>query len=433
MKEQNYLDHLVGVFGQPVAENPGVIIQDAAFAAMGLERWHFLTLDVDKDQLENAINGLKAFKMRGINCTIPHKIAVMQYLDEISESAQLIGAVNTIVNRGGELWGYNTDFAGMETLLRSNRIALSGRKVLILGSGGTCKTARAVAKDLGAKEILIASRHPSDGQISYEQALKQKDVQVIFNTTPLGMYPNLDAQAIDLSAFPALEAVVDVIYNPLRTKLLLQAQEMGIPCRNGLEMLVAQAKYAAELFLDREIPDSEISRVHRKLCVQMENIALIGMPSSGKTTTAKMLAARMGREYVDLDELIAKNAGMSIPMIFQLKGEAYFRQLEKDALRSVCGRQGLILSPGGGIVKDEDNIRLMRHNSRIVFLDRDLDRLAKADPSRPLSASAQAVQKMYEERLPLYRKYSDFTIDNNGAQKETVRRIEEKIHETACH
>ena len=165
----------------------------------------------------------------------------------------------------------------------------------------------------------------------------------------------------------------------------------------------------------------------------MENIALIGMPSCGKTTTAKMLAARMGREYVDLDELIAKNAGMSIPMIFQLKGEAYFRQLEKDALRSVCGRQGLILSPGGGIVKDEDNIRLMRHNSRIVFLERDLERLAKADPSRPLSASAQAVQKMYEERLPLYRKYSDFTIDNNGAQKETVRQIEEKIHETACH
>lgn len=257
---------------------------------------------------------------------------------------------------------------------------------------------------------------------------------MIFNTTPLGMYPNLDAQAIDLSAFPALEAVVDVIYNPLRTKLLLQAQEMGIPCCNGLEMLVAQAKYAAELFLDREIPDSEISRVHRKLCVQMENIALIGMPSCGKTTTAKMLAVRMDREYVDLDELIAKNAGMSIPMIFQLKGEAYFRQLEKDALRSVCGRQGLILSPGGGIVKDEDNIRLMRHNSRIVFLERDLERLAKADPSpSALRQRTRPVQKMYEERLPLYRKYSDFTIDNNGAQKETVRRIEEKIHETACH
>ena len=376
---------------------------------------------------------LESKEFAAINVTIPYKETVIPYLAHIDPAAQAIGAVNTIVNRGGELWGYNTDFAGMETLLRSNRITLSGRKVLILGSGGTCKTARTVAKDLGAKEILIASRHPSDGQISYEQALKQKDVQVIFNTTPLGMYPNLDAQAIDLSAFPALEAVVDVIYNPLRTKLLLQAQEMGIPCCNGLEMLVAQAKYAAELFLDREILDSEISRVHRKLCVQMENIALIGMPSCGKTTTAKMLAARMGREYVDLDELIAKNAGMSIPMIFQLKGEAYFRQLEKDALRSVCGRQGLILSPGGGIVKDEDNIRLMRHNSRIVFLERDLDRLAKADPSRPLSASAQAVQKMYEERLPLYRKYSDFTIDNNGAQKETVRRIEEKIHETACH
>ena len=212
---------------------------------------------------------LESKEFAAINVTIPYKETVIPYLAHIDPAAQAIGAVNTIVNRGGALWGYNTDFAGMETLLRSNRIALSGKKVLILGSGGTCKTARAVAKDLGAKEILIASRHPSDGQISYEQALKQKDVQVIFNTTPLGMYPNLDAQAIDLSAFPAPEAVVDVIYNPLRTKLLLQAQEMGIPCCNGLEMLVAQAKYAAELFLDREIPDSEISRVHRKLCVQM--------------------------------------------------------------------------------------------------------------------------------------------------------------------
>ena len=397
--------------------------------------YHYDLCPLPTEEEARAFLAKRQFK--AINVTIPYKKLVMEYCSYIDPRAKAIGAVNTVVNKNGLLYGYNTDYMGFAHLCDAHGVNFAGRTVLILGTGGTHNTTSAVARDKGAAKVLTVSRHPDPekGELSYAEAVSS-GAQIVINTTPAGMYPNVGVCNLDVAAMPGLEAVVDVVYNPDKTELILRAEEAGVPVAvGGLEMLVAQAVYAAEYFLDRKFEDApvEIRRITAALRRDMLNIALIGMPSCGKTTTAKMLAARMGREYVDLDELIAKNAGMSIPMIFQLKGEAYFRQLEKDALRSVCGRQGLILSPGGGIVKDEDNIRLMRHNSRIVFLERDLERLAKADPSRPLSASAQAVQKMYEERLPLYRKYSDFIIDNNGAQKETVRRIEEKIHETACH
>ena len=368
-----------------------------------------------------------------INVTIPYKETVLPYLSQIDPAARAIGAVNTVVNRDGTLYGYNTDFAGIEYLLDAHGFNPAGKKALVLGSGGTCKTACAVLRSRGAAQIVIVSRTPGPGRATYEQALAEHaDAEFLINTTPVGMFPNLSAQPIDLAGFKKLEAVVDVIYNPLRTALLQQARALGIPCCNGLEMLVAQAKYAAEHFLDAELPQDAIARIHRQLCSQMKNIALIGMPSCGKTTTGKLLAERMGREFVDLDERIVRIAGMSIPRIFETQGEAPFRALEKQALQEVCGRTGLVISTGGGIIKDEDNIRLLRHNSAICFLDRALEHLAAGDPTRPLSSSAQAVAVLYAQRLPLYRALSDFTIDNNGEQADAVRRIEEKFYETAC-
>ena len=339
-----------------------------------------------------------------INVTIPYKETVIPYLTAIDPAAKAIGAVNTVVNRDGLLYGYNTDFAGIEYLLDAHGVALRGKKVLVLGSGGTCKTASAVARSRGAREILVVSRAPGQGQISYDQTYTlHHDADVVINTTPAGMFPDLDAKPIDLARFDRLSFVVDVIYNPLRTALLLQARALAIPCCNGLEMLVAQAKRAAERFLDAPLPEGAVAAVHRELLTERSNLVLIGMPSCGKTTLGRLLASRMGRQFVDLDDLIRLKAGKSIPDIFAREGEAGFRAREKAALRSVCGGTGLILSTGGGIVKDEDNIRLLRHNGALCFVDR-----------------------------PLYRKFCDFAVENTGAPEDAARRMEEKFHETVC-
>lgn len=399
---------------------------------------HEALCDYTYDLIELAPDEVDDFMRKrqfaAINVTIPYKEVVMGHLTTIDPAARAIGAVNTIVNVGGELHGYNTDFAGIEYMLGMHNMHLSGKKVLILGSGGTCKTALAVAGHQGAASVHIASRNPSNGQISYEQALRHhNDADVIINTTPVGMFPAIDFSPIDLLRFPSLQFVVDVIYNPMRTRLLLQAEQLGIPCCNGLQMLVAQAKYAAEHFTGKSIPDQRIADISHQLCTDLRNVALIGMPSCGKSTTGAQLAAELGKQFVDIDVLIAQIAGMSIPEIFRLHDEKHFRAIEKQALRSVCGKTGLVISCGGGIVVDEDNIRLLRHNSTICFLARDLEKLLAADPTRPLSSSQEAVNRMYRQRLPLYDKYSDFTVHNNGAQADAVRAIKEKFYETACH
>lgn len=368
-----------------------------------------------------------------INVTIPYKETVLPYLTFIDPAAKAIGAVNTVVNRGGLLYGYNTDFAGIEYMLDRHGFVLEGKKVLILGSGGTCKTASAVARHRGARALYVVSRTAGDGRISYEQAVAEhNDADVLINTTPVGMYPNIDARPIDLAAFPRLRAVVDVIYNPLKTALLLQAEELSIPCCNGLEMLVAQAKYAAERFIDARLPDDSIAQVHAQLCADRRNLALIGMPSCGKSTLGQILAQQLGKKYIDLDELIVQRAGKSIVDIFAEVGEAGFRAQEKEALRQVAGQTGLVIATGGGIIKDADNVRLLRHNSAICFIDRDLQNLIPSDPTRPLSSSYEAVKAMYEQRLPLYRGYADFIAENNGELSATVQTIKEKFYETAC-
>ena len=319
-------------------------------------------------------------QFRAINVTIPYKLVVMEYCSYIDPHAKAINAVNTIVNRNGLLYGYNTDYPGFSYLCDAHGVEFKDRTVLILGTGGTHNTTWAVAHDRGAKQIYTVSRHPDPekGELTYAQALTT-GAQIIINTTPVGMYPNVGVSALDITSMPGLEAVIDVIYNPDKTELILRAEELGVPVAvGGLEMLVAQAVYAAEYFLDRKFEDApvEIRRITAALRRDMLNIALIGMPSSGKTTLGRMLAKSLGRTFVDLDEEIVKTDGRSIPDIFAAEGEDGFRTKE-TAETQRFGKEGRqLISCGGGIVKKPENLRALHQNGIILFIDRPVDALA---------------------------------------------------------
>lgn len=361
-----------------------------------------------------------------INVTIPYKELVIPYLAELDPQAAQIGAVNTIVNRQGRLCGYNTDFAGVCYLLRRHNIELAGRRVLILGTGGTSKTALAVARSLGAAEVWRVSRSAAaeePGLLDYAQAA-QKDVQVIINTTPRGMYPqNGEQPLLDLAGFPALEAVVDVIYNPLQSNLVLEARELGLnkSC-GGLEMLVAQAKYAAELFCGQTIEEAAIDRIYRRLRRQKLNLALIGMPGSGKTTVGRLLAKKLGRPLVDCDKELVRRGGKAIPQIFAESGEAEFRRQETATLAELAKEGGQIIACGGGVVTRPENIRLLRQNSLLVWLDRPLEQLAVAG-GRPLSPDAEANRRLYQQRAPLYQQYADYRQTNEQGLNAAVEQL----------
>lgn len=366
-----------------------------------------------------------------INVTIPYKEQVLPYLAEIDEQAAKIGAVNTIVNRSGRLVGYNTDFAGMCYLLRRHDIALSGRRVLILGSGGTSKTARAAAENLGAAEVRLVSRSGGldpwgEPMPTYEQAQTAewaRGVQVIINTTPRGMYPNNQEQPLlDLALFPALEAVADVIYNPLQSNLLLAARERGLKACGGLEMLVAQAKYAAELFLAKTLPEQAIADIYQRLRRQKLNLALIGMPGSGKTTVGRLLAKKLGRPFVDCDQRIVQSQGCAIAEIFSRQGEAAFRRLETATLAQIAKEGGQVIATGGGVVTRPENLRLLRQNSLLIWLDRPLEQLQLAK-GRPLSPNAQANANLYQQREPLYRAWADWRQPNEQSAAAAAEQI----------
>lgn len=367
---------------------------------------HGKLFDYDYELHELAEEEVDAFMRQrefcAINVTLPYKETVIPYLDEISDMAKQIGAVNTVVNRDGKLIGYNTDFSGMVALIRQAGIVLKGKKVLVLGSGGTSKTAMAVANHLECKEVYRVSRSGRDGCITYETAAKQhKDAQVIINTTPCGMYPDIDQSAVDVADYPTLEGVVDAVYNPLRSKLVCDALERNIPAVGGLYMLVAQAVYAAEKFVDKTVPEEKIQEVFRQMMLQKQNIVLIGMPGCGKTTVGKALAQALGAEFIDTDEQIVAQDGRTIPQIFEQEGEKGFRDLETEAIRRVAARQHAVIATGGGAVLRKENVRLLRQNGRIYFVDRPLDAL-ETTPDRPLSCDRQALERRYRERYDIY-------------------------------
>ena len=358
---------------------------------------------------------------QGLNVTIPYKRTVMPLCDEIDPRAAAIGAVNTVVNQNGRLTGYNTDIDGFLYMARRAGVDMAGKKVVILGSGGTSRTARAAAGELGAREIVTVSRH---GEDNYQNLSRHADAQVLVNTTPVGMYPNWGQSPVSLESFPALEGVLDVVYNPLRTALLLQAEERGLPCSCGLPMLVAQAKRAAELFTGQNIDDSRTEAVLHGLRGQLTSIVLIGMPGCGKTTVGRALAGKLGRTFVDLDEEIVRRAGMSIPEIFAREGEAGFRERESALVREFGERTGLVVSTGGGVVTRRENYIPLKQNGLLLHLRR--DPAALPTDGRPLS-QATAPEELWRRRAPLYAAFADGEIDNNGTLAGTLEQIEKEM------
>ena len=358
---------------------------------------------------------------QGLNVTIPYKRMVMPLCDEIDPRAAAIGAVNTVVNRNGRLTGYNTDIDGFLYMARRAGVDMAGKKVVILGSGGTSRTARAAAGELGAREIVTVSRH---GEDNYQNLSRHADAQVLVNTTPVGMYPNWGQSPVSLESFPALEGVLDVVYNPLRTALLLQAEERGLPRSCGLPMLVAQAKRAAELFTGQNIDDSRAEAVLHGLREQLTSIVLIGMPGCGKTTVGRALAGKLGRTFVDLDEEIVRRAGTSIPEIFAREGEAGFRERESALVREFGERTGLVVSTGGGVVTRRENYIPLKQNGLLLHLRR--DPAALPTDGRPLS-QATAPEELWRRRAPLYAAFADGEIDNNGTLAGTLEQIEKEM------
>lgn len=356
-----------------------------------------------------------------INVTIPYKETVIPYLDYIDSSAKQIGAVNTIVNKNGKLYGYNTDYFGMKSLVYKIGLEISGKKVLIIGTGGTSKTATAVVKDLGAKEIIYVSNIPVKGALSYDEVYKScTDIEIIFNTSPVGMFPKNDGVPIDLTKFPVLEGVLDVVYNPIRTNLVINAQEQGLRAQGGLYMLGAQAVYAYEYFMEKSVDKEALcDTVYNTVLKQKNNIILTGMPSSGKTTIGKLLSQKTGKLFVDTDDEIVKKIGMDIPSYFEKYGEDSFRSVEAEVIKEVSVRNNQIIATGGGAILRADNVKYLKQNGNIYFLDRSLEKLIPTS-DRPLSSNIDALKKRYDERYPIYTKTADIKINGNGTPEQVA-------------
>lgn len=366
---------------------------------------------------------LKNGDFTGLNVTIPYKKEVIPFLDELSPAAARLGAVNTIVRRDGKLIGHNTDYFGFRRLVQESGLQVAGKKVLVLGSGGASSTAVAVLQELGAK-VTVISR---SGENNYENLDRHADAAVIVNTTPVGMYPNTGKSALSLEGFPRLEGVLDAVYNPARTQILLDAERRGLAAVNGLWMLVAQAKESAEWFTGEKIPDSRIAKIHHALRLQMENIILIGMPGCGKTAVGQQLAQKLGKKFVDADESLEASICRKITDIIPNDGEAAFRKMESETLAELGKQSGLVIATGGGCVTQPQNYPLLHQNGTIFWLKRELDKLPT--DGRPLSQKGTLGQ-MYEARMPLYLRFADVAISNDGSIAETASAICRKLEET---
>ncbi|MCR4616351.1 MAG: AAA family ATPase [Clostridiales bacterium] len=386
-----------------------------------LSDYDYRIINLSKDEFDGFI-GEHDFK--GINVTIPYKIRVMPFCATLSERAKRVGSVNTVtVDSTGKLHGYNTDYGGFVYMAERAGISFENKNVVILGSGGTSLTAQAVTEDHGAKNTVVVSR---TGKYNYGNISKLYDYDIIINTTPVGMYPKNGENLIDLTKFVNCCGVIDVIYNPLYTALLQSAQRMNIPCTNGLSMLVAQAKFAREIFTGIETDDSEIERVYKEMTNEFSNIVLVGMPGSGKTTVGKMLAKKMNRRFADMDAYIEEKCGMTIPDIFAKHGEDYFRDAESEAAAQLGKEHGLVIATGGGAVIREINKNSLRQNGKTVWLKRDIERLSMN--GRPLSKDIEAVRKLFCEREKYYSQFSDICVDNNGKSPDiAVKKILEEI------
>lgn len=377
--------------------------------------YEYKLFELKENELEEFV---KSGDFHGANVTIPYKIEIMKYLDEISPEAKRIGSVNTVVRLSdGRLIGYNTDYYGLGYMLDKAGIDVVGKKVLVLGSGGASLTAQTLLSDCGAGEIVVISR---SGESNYSNLHIHKDADVIINTTPVGMYPKNGESPVDLGVFDSLSGVADIIFNPAKTGLLLDAENRGIKCAGGLSMLVAQAKAAAEYFTGEQIDVDVIERIINQIGGELKNITLVGMPGCGKSTVGKLIAQKLGREFVDTDSLIEERAGIPIPEIFEKFGEPHFRDLETEVLTDITKKTSLVIATGGGAVIREENRRLIRQNSTVVFIKRDISALSR--DGRPLSKSG-SLEDMYKIRLPYYSAAADYEIELCETPDESVNKI----------
>lgn len=390
---------------------------------------HARLADYNYELIELAEDEIKPFfdkkDFEAINVTIPYKETVIPYLYSVSDIAKRIGAVNTIVNKDSKLFGYNTDYYGMKALIEKIGIDMTGKKVLVLGTGGTSKTARVVAHDMGAASILVVSRSKKENCVTYEEALRiHSDAEVIINTTPSGMYPDCDSEPIDISGFDSLVGVVDAVYNPLETNIVAKARKKGIKAECGLYMLVMQAVVAVEKFLDTQIPKEKADRVFCEVFASKENIVLTGMPGSGKTTVGKLLE-KEGFEFVDTDAEIEKRCGCTIRELITEKGEQYFRNLESEVICDISSRSSRIISTGGGAILREENVKCLKRNGKLFFINADLDRLRATD-DRPLSDTADKLKKMYSERIDIYMSTADCIVPDMITPEAEAEYIQKK-------
>lgn len=371
---------------------------------------------------ENLPDFIKHGEWQGLNVTIPYKKEVMPYLDVISDNAEKIGSVNTIKRcSDGTLLGDNTDYDGFMYLVKNSKIEIGGKKVLVLGTGGASLAIKAVLHDLGAGKITDISR---SGENNYDNIKKHADADIIVNTTPVGMYPNNLVSPVKLEDFTHLEAVFDIIYNPQKTKLVLDAERLGIPAFSGLLMLVAQAKKSSEIWFQSSIPDTKTQEIFNTLSFGMKNLVLIGMPGCGKSSIGKKLSEDLSRELIDTDIVITHTENKAIPDIFKEVGEEGFRKIETEILKSECKKSGKIIATGGGIVTRPENYYPVRQNSVTVFINREISVLPK--DGRPLSQQND-LSEMFKTRLPLYRQFCDFEVDGNGTVREVTERIKEVL------
>ena len=370
---------------------------------------------------ENLEAFMKKHNFKGINVTIPYKKAVIPYLDVVSPEAQKIGAVNTITVRDGKLYGDNTDYFGFVYMLEKSGISVKDKKTVVLGGGGASATVQAVLHDFGAKEVIVVDLNTEN---NYQNLYLHYDGEIIVNTTPVGMYPNNLKSLVNLDDFKNLSGVLDVVYNPLKTKLILDAEERNIPCSAGLSMLVAQAKKAHEIFFDTKIPTTVCEKIENILKKQMCNIVLIGMAGCGKSTIGKVLAEKLNKELVDTDQMIENVENMPIPEIIEKFGEVHFRNCENAAVILAGREKECIIATGGGVVTRVENYNPLKQNGIIVFINRDADLLPTN--GRPLS-QMHGVKALYEKRMPLYRQFADVEVDGNGTVEEVADRIIKEI------
>lgn len=409
---------LYGLIGERLGHSYSVQIHKS------IADYNYELCELSADKLEEF---MKHRDFSGINVTIPYKQSVMPYLNEISDTAKKIGAVNTVVNKNGKLYGYNTDYYGMRELIRHAGIDISGKKILVLGTGGTSATARAVSESLGAASVINVSRSKKNGALTYSEAAElHSDADVIINTTPAGMYPNILDCPVDISAYKNLSGVIDAVYNPLKTHLVLEAEKLGIKAEGGLYMLAAQAVYASALFLSKNADPADIERAYAQVLAEKRNIVLTGMPGAGKSTVGKRLSKVTGKIFSDSDRAVTKHVKMSISDYFARFGETEFRKEESKAIAEISATGGQVIATGGGAVLCRENIDVLRQNGVIVFLDTPLKKI-EATSDRPLSSTRGDLEKRYAERYEIYCKTADIIIKNNTTPDQAVKSILEEL------